>query len=440
MFTIKKSAVAMALASTSLLTQQALAAGFALNDHSATASGNALAGAAASTRDISFSYWNPALLTNAKGMELYVSGAIIMPDMDITVNSASDVAGNDLNSTAGKPGKVVDTALVPAIYFAMPLNDKTVIGAALNAPFALSGDYEDDWAGRYHSAQTEIQDITLSGSIAHQFSDWFSAGASLQVHSVSVTLDSAITDLTGGLTINGDGYGNLEADDVAVAYALGMQFTPSENTRLGVGYRSDIDILAEGKASYRDVSPALALSSGIDNADIQAENTLPGQLILSAEQDINDKFTVGATAMMTFWSTLDELRIVFDPGADNNPQGDSVLTFGFDDEWFYSLGLTYKHSDKLSFRTGIAVDQSPVTDQYRSARTPDGDRQWLSFGGTYTISDNAAFIISYTYVDIDDVTVDRNTVDLPEDAVRGNLNADYETNAHVLSLAYNVNF
>ena len=144
--------------------------------------------------------------------------------------------------------------------------------------------------------------------------------------------------------------------------------------------------------------------------------------------------------MMTFWSTLDELRIVFDPGADNKPQGDSVLTFGFDDEWFYSLGLTYKHSDKLSFRTGIAVDQSPVTDQYRSARTPDGDRQWLSFGGTYTISDNAAIIASYTYVDIDDVTVDRNTIDLPEDRVRGNLNADYVTNAHVISLAYDYRF
>jgi long-chain fatty acid transport protein len=438
MYNIKKSAAAIALASLSLMSHQTLAAGFALNDHSATASGNALAGAAASKQDISSSYWNPALLTNADSMQLYVSGAIIMPNMDINVNSATDAANNDITVGAGSPGSVVETALVPSIYFAMPIAEGTVVGAALNAPFALSGDYEDDWAGRYHSAKTEIQDISVSATLAHQVNDWLSLGASVQLHMISVVLDAAITDLANGQSIKGDGYGNLEADDTAFAYALGAHFTPAEGTRLGLGYRSEIDILAEGKAKYTDVAAPLAFSSGIDNTDIQSENTLPGQVILSAEQDLNDKFTLGATAILTQWSSLDELRIVFDAGPDNKPQDDSVLTFGFDDEWFYSLGLTYNHSEKLTLRTGLAFDSSPVKDKYRSARTPDGDRQWLSFGGSYQLSDNSNIVAAYTYVMIDDVSVVRNG--LPEDAVRGSLDADYETNAHVLSVAYNVTF
>jgi long-chain fatty acid transport protein len=437
MYTIRKSAVAIALASASLVSYQTMAAGFALNDHSATASGNALAGAAASQQDISFSFWNPALMSNAKGMTLYASGALILPNMDIKVNSASDPTGKDLTATAGKPGDVVEPTVVPAIYYAAPLAEHTTAGFALNAPFALAGDYEDDWAGRYHSAKTEIRDISFSASLAHQLDEKFSIGASIQVHSIEVTLDAATTDFSAG-SVEGDGYGNLEADDIAFAYALGAHFTPVDGSRLGIGYRSKIDILAEGKGRYRNTGTTLANAFGVDNADLQSKNTLPAVLSLGFEQDIGEKFTLGATAISTRWSSLQELRIKFDPGADNNTQPDSVLTFGFDDEWFYSLGLTYRHSDELTLRTGIALDKSPVKDEFRSARTPDGDRNWLSFGATYDLSENSSLVGAYTYVMIDDVSVVRSG--LPEDASRGKLDADYETNAHVLSVAYNVNF
>jgi long-chain fatty acid transport protein len=437
MYTIKKSAAAIAMVTASMMTQQTLAAGFALNDHSATASGNALAGAAASQQDISFSFWNPALMSNAKGMTLYASGALILPNMDIKVNSASDPTGNDLTATAGKPGDVVEPTVVPAIYFAAPIAENTTAGFALNAPFALAGDYEDDWAGRYHSAKTEIRDISFSASLAHQLDEKFSIGASVQVHSIEVTLDAATTDFSAGAA-EGDGYGNLEADDIAFAYALGAHFTPVEGSRLGIGYRSKIEILAEGKARYRDTGTTLANAFGADNADLQSNNTLPAVFSLGFEQDIGEKFTLGATAISTRWSSLQELRIKFDPGADNKTQPDSVLTFGFDDEWFYSLGLTYRHSDELTLRTGIALDKSPVKDEFRSARTPDGDRNWLSFGATYDLSENSSLVGAYTYVMIDDVSVIRTG--LPEDASRGRLDADYETDAHVLSVAYNVNF
>ncbi len=443
MFKFKKSAVAMAMASTSLFAQHSFAAGFALNDHSASASGNALAGAAASQRDISTTFWNPAHFVNTKDMNLYASGAIIIPNMDVTVNSAQDPAGNDMTAGSSSPGDVVDPSLVPSIYFALPVGENTVLGAAFNAPFALAGEYDDDWAGRYHSTGTSIQDLSLSFSAAHRINEYVAIGLSGQIHSIEVQLDAATTDFSAGQSSNGDGDASLKADDIAFGYALGVQVNPVEGTRIGLGYRSEVDILAEGKAKYKNTPPILKNALGVDNADIQSENTLPSVMSLGFEQDIGEKFTLGATAMYTKWSQTDSLVIVFDEGADNKTQPDSVLTFGFDDEWFYSLGLTYDHSEKLTFRGGIAVDNSPVKDQFRSARTPDGDRNWLSFGSTYDLSENSSLVASYTYVMIDDVTVDRKAQSdggLEEDASRGSLNADYETNAHVLSVAYNVKF
>lgn len=416
--------------------QQAMAAGFALNDHSATASGNALAGAAASKSDISFSFWNPALLSNAKKMELYVSGAILVPKMDVTVNSASDAAGNTLTGNA--PSDVVNTSFIPSVYFAYPVSEKTTIGAAFNAPFGLSGKYGKEWAGRYHSAETAVQDLSISLSIAQKINEMASVGASVQVHSGSVLLAANLSDFAGGNSAAGDGYGELEADDISYAFSVGAALEPIKGTRFGIGYRSEVEYTFEGDSDYSNVSPILA-GLGVDEAYLFDEITFPSVLTISAEQDIGNRVTIGATAMKTGWGVLDEMRIAFAPGPDGIKQPDSVLTFDFGDEWYYSTGITYLASEQLTLRTGFAIDNSPAKEAYRSARTPDGDRKWFSLGASYKLASAGEITVAYTHVSIDDVSVTR-TGQLEEDASRGSLDADYETSADVLSLAYNMSF
>lgn len=421
---------------TGLSSQQLQAAGFALNDHSATASGSALAGAAASQQDISFSFWNPALLTRARNKELYVSGAVIVPEMDVTVNSAtapSALGGAPLSGSA--PDDVVDTTLVPSVYFAYPISDKTTAGVSFNAPFGLSGKYGEDWAGRYHSAETAVQDIAMSASLAHQLSDKLSFGVSAQLHYATVLLAAAIPDPAGGA----DGYGELEADDISYAYALGFLYQPAPGSRIGLGYRSEVDYTFEGDAKYANISPTSNALFGIDNAYIYDELTFPSVATLSAEQDVSDKLTLGATAMYTGWSSLKGINIAFAPGSDGVKQGNSKLTLDFTDQWFYSLGGSYRYSDKLTLRAGIAQDNSPTNDTYRAARAPDNDRQWFSFGGSYGLTGDSKITAAYTYVDIEEARVNR-TGELPEDSGRGSLNADYESSAHVFSFAYNMSF
>lgn len=438
-FQLKK--VSLAVASV-IFSGQALAAGFALNDHSATASGMALAGAAASKSDISFSFWNPALFTNAKGVELYGSLAVIDPDMDVTVNSASSPAAfGGLPLSGAKPTDIVDTTLVPSMYFAFPLSEKTILGASLNVPFGLSGEYGDEWAGRFHSAKTAVEDISLSATLAHRVNEKLSLGFSAQAHRGKVTLESAIPD-SPLLPTDQEGYGSLKADDISYGFALGAAFEPTEDTRIGVGYRSEIDFEFEGDATYSNISPALGAAGanlGIDNAAISDNLTFPSVLTLSAEHDYSDKLSLGVTVMRTGWKSLDEMRIKFEEGSDGKAQNDSVLTFDFENQWFYSLGGTYAASENLVLRAGIAYDQSPSKDAYRSARTPDGDRKWLSTGMTYSFANGTEITAAYTHVSIDDVSVVR-TGTLPEDGARGALDADYESSANVFSLAVNTKF
>ena len=433
----KVSLVAVSVAAAS----SAYSAGFALNDHSATASGKALAGVAASNEDISASFWNPALFVNAKETTVYVSGAYVMPSMDVTVNSASDARPSALGgpqdiSSDGATQDSVNNTLVPSIYFAKPITDKTIVGIALNAPFGLSGDYGQDWAGRFHATETAIQDIALSFSLAHRLNDWVSTGVSLQIHKADVVLESAV-----GYSGN-EGSGRIEADDIAYGYALGLALEPIKGTRIGLGYRSEVDFDFEGDVKYSNVTGinAVLASAGYQliNADVSDSITFPSVLTLSLEQDLTPKLKLGLTAIRTGWGVMDGINIDFESPSN---QPNSKLTFGFEDQWMYSAGLTYAYSNKLTLRTGVAMDNTPVTDEYRSARTPDGDRKWISIGGTYDFNDMTSATFAFTHVMIDDVSVDRNfTASGEEDAGRGTLDADYKSSANVISVAMNMAF
>ncbi|ETI60411.1 OmpP1/FadL family transporter [Marinomonas profundimaris] len=422
-FLFRASVVAASVAAAS----SAYSAGFALNDHSATASGKALAGVAASNEDISASFWNPALFVNAKETTVYVSGAYVMPSMDVTVNSATDtsLAGSSSLGTDSTDDSV-DNTLVPSFYFAKPLSDKTVAGISLNVPFGLSGDYGTDWAGRFHATETGIQDIALSFALAHRVNEWTSIGASVQLHKAEVVLESQVGSVAGG-----EGNGRIEADDIAYGYSFGVAFEPRKGTRVGLGYRSEVDFDFKGNVEYD--AAAEAASATLVDTTVSDSITFPSLLTVSVEQDLTSKLVLGLTAIKTGWGSMDGINIDFD-----STQSNSVLTFGFKDQWMYSAGLTYTYSDKLTLRTGVAMDNSPVTDEYRSARTPDGDRKWISIGGTYDFNDMTSATFAFTHVMIEDVSVNRDGTG--EDLARGKLNADYESSANVVSVAMNMAF
>ena len=438
----KASIVAVSVAAAS----SAYSAGFALNDHSATASGAALAGAAASKSDISFSFWNPALFTNADTTTFMASGAYVMPSMEADNISANDGAlgGNQPISGSTSNNDSVDDSLVPSLYFANPISDKTVAGISLNVPFGLSGDYGQDWVGRFHATETGIQDIALSFALAHRVSEKLSVGASLQIHQADVVLESAVGSTNAGT--GGEGIGRIEADATGFGFSLGVMFEPVKGTRLGAGYRSEVDFDFEGDVKYSDVSALLNGTlqgvAGYQLVDTSVTDsiTFPSVLTLSVEHDLSDKLTVGLSAIHTGWSSMAE-GIDIDFNDDESNQPNSKLTFGFEDQWMYSAGLNYVYSDKLTLRTGIAMDNSPVTDEYRSARTPDGDRKWISVGATYDFNDMTSASFAFTHVMIEDVSVDRNfTGSGEEDASRGTLNADYESSANVLSASISMAF
>jgi long-chain fatty acid transport protein len=58
-------------------------------------------------------------------------------------------------------------------------------------------------------------------------------------------------------------------------------------------------------------------------------------------------------------------------------------TENFKNAWKLALGTTYRPGGDWLLRAGLAFDQSPVRDTWRTPRLPDSDRTWISAGGQY---------------------------------------------------------
>jgi long-chain fatty acid transport protein len=129
-----------------------------------------------------------------------------------------------------------------------------------------------------------------------------------------------------------------------------------------------------------------------------AKLTTPSIDTFSGTYYATDRFTVMAEVARTDWHSLEEIRITFD----NPAQPDSAENYLWEDSWFYSLGGEYKFSDSLTFRAGVARDDSPISLPHRTPRMPDQDRMWYSLGLTWSATENFELSASYVKIDLVD--------------------------------------
>ena len=436
------------------------ASGFALTEHGAQGTGNAFAGGGAVAEDASAAWFNPASITRL-ATQVQASGHVIAPSFEFTDAGSVQVIGAGaiaLLPTAPGIDAGDKIALVPNLYYVRKLDDRFSFGLAINAPFGLATEYDRNWKGRYQAIESEIIDLNVNPSIAYKVSSAFSIGAGVSVNYIDATLSNAIdfaavcAGLAGGACPNGavpgqgafDGFVENTADDISFGFNLGLFYEPTANTRLSLAYRSRINHKLDGQARFNApttlggfaaLGPVLGggLAATFANTGITAGVSLPETFSISVYHKVHPKVGLMGDFTRTNWSTLPELRILFDrPGAAGGP---AVETFNWKDTWRFAVGANYYHSNTLTFRTGIAYDETPVPNAAsRSPRLPDNDRLWLSFGASYRVNDKLSADVGYAHLFVDDTPIRRT-------GSTGNvLIGNYESSADLFSLQVNYVF
>ena len=428
--------------------QPSFAGAFGLREQSAAGQGLSFAGAAASGAGLGSMFWNPATMTDYKGVQASASGSLILPYAklsNITGTGPGYTAVSALGASSNSGNESVD-AFVPAGYFSWQINDNIWAGLSVNAPFGLATKPDSSWSGRGYNSTTSLRSVDITPTIAYRFNDSFSVAAGISYMSLNARYTSAAP-----AAANPANWGVLGIDGSGSAwgYTLGATFKPTSSTEIGIGYRSEMRVDLKGDffggaaaASGAGVTPAIA--TALFDVPIQANLPLPQTVNLGVKQVINSQWTVLAGLEWTNWSVLKSPAVLKQSNGATHALFATGLPFNYQDGWYASLGAEYKWDPSLTLRAGLGYEWSPIKDSDRSARLPDNDRLWTSLGFAYQLTSQLNVDFGYTHIFPKSTKVNlvsgNSNYKASYGALFGNLVADADTKIDIVSLGLTYRF
>ena len=434
-----------------LLPGVSLAAGFSLIEQSVSSMGTAYANGSSGMDDASTIYFNPASMTRLEGRNVSGGVHVIHSNTDFSGKGFYDPSLPFIGGVStGNNGKVDVglTAAVPHAGYSHQLNERMWMGLTINGPFGLKTKYDNDWVGRYHAIKSDLKTVNINPSFAYEINDKASVGAGVSALYADGELTNAIdggllTLVDGGVPpgqppffwVPGsdtlDSFAKLTGDDWGYGWNVGLLLEPIPDTRIGLHYRSKVDLTLEGNA--RISGPVVSVRT-----DAELDVTLPASASLSALHAIDSKWTVMADLTWMNWDELDELKAELGTGSQ------SVTPLEWDNTIRVAVGATYRHNPTWLFRAGVAYDETPVPDDsLRTPRVPDNDRVWLSFGVNYRYSETITFDFGYAHLFVDDPELDTDDAFDPTTGQTSGvhkLEGDYDAAVDIFSAQVNWKF
>jgi long-chain fatty acid transport protein len=420
------------------------ASGFAIVEQSVSGLGTAFASGAAAA-DASTIFYNPAGITLLEGQQITGGMHVIFPSAKLSATTAENTPlGGSVSLGDNNSGNGGVTKLVPNLYYTNKLNDKLSIGLGINAPFGLATKYDKDWVGRYHAVESDVMTINFNPALAYKVTDKLSLGFGLNAEYIDVTLSSMVDAgllLSMGTSTDTDVFAENTADDWGFGFNLGALYELSPGTRIGVAYRSEIKHKLGGEVDF-DV-PVGVPSAYFPDQDISGTITLPATASVNFFHQLNEKWAVMADVTWTDWSSFDKLTINFDGGGIlGGTVNSSTTTEKWEDTWRYSVGATYQATEALLIRTGLAYDETPIPDDYRTPRIPGEDRFWVTLGVGYQLSESLSLDAAYAHLFVKDSKIQKyaGTDPTGEDFARGTLVGEFENSVDIASIQINYKF
>lgn len=374
------------------------AAGFQLAEYSATGLGRAFAGEAAMADNASAQFRNPALLTYLKGTQISTGAIYVDPNID--VKGDLSIAGQKVATTEAKD--IAHAAVIPNFYLSHQFNAKWTAGLAIATNYGMETELGGDFYATLFGNQAMVKTVEINPNLAYQINDQFSIGGGVRYvmgeghfgAAMPNSLPDSLAPMLQGnpqlatqlAQLKGQDLKYMEGDDEAWGWQLGAVWQMNPAHRVGINYRSAVDLTLSGEASG-----ALYGMTRPGSMDL----TLPATVELSSFHQLTDQLAMHASLNWTDWSSFDKLEAKI---PSYSAQPDLIKEENWEDNYRIALGATYQYTNKLALRTGIAYDTSAVSDKHRTQTIPETDRTWLSLGAGYQWSSDLSFDAGVTYI------------------------------------------
>ena len=363
------------------------AAGFMLTEQSAGALGRAYAGVGVDGTDLSGVYYNPATMTLHPGTQ--IQAGFVAVGLDLAFEGAGKYDGVSENGQ-------YNTQAIPHGYISHQLTDSMWIGLAMTVPFGMGTEYKDDWRLANRGISAEVLTFDFNPNVAWKVSDKLSLGAGMSIQYAAA--DLKMQENLGIAKLDGE----VDADSIAWGFNVGLMWSPLENLRFGLSYRSKVNHNAEGDFTIdniRDVQEGYEYIYGLAGTygDARATLSAPAWAMATAAWDVNELLSLYATFRWTDWSSFDTLDI---KSSGLNPVGGvKTVENHWQDTYLVSVGADLRFTNWWTFRAGIGYETSAVDDpKYRTAIIPDADRLWLALGSSFKATENMQIDVSAAWL------------------------------------------
>jgi long-chain fatty acid transport protein len=160
---------------------------------------------------------------------------------------------------------------------------------------------------------------------------------------------------------------------------------------------------------------------------------MPSNFLLGLAYDVSPKLTLEGDFQWVGWKSYDQLQVTLANGP-VSPLGvlqksPAPQIKNWDDGYLFRLGGEYTVNDKLTLRAGYIMDISPEPLSKTEPMLPDGDRNDLSIGGGYQISEKLHVDLAYMLVLFN--SRDASTAVLP---------GTYKSSANLISIDFGYKF
>lgn len=349
----------------------ASAGGFDIHEQSTVFMGSASAGSAAGG-SLGSMFWNSAATAQFPGLNSESSYTLVLPYGNI------DITGSPGLGT-GSSGNIGIDATTSSSYGAYQVGRDLWVGMAITSPFGLATKPEDTlYPGSYLGVTTKLLTVNANPTVAYRIAPGITVGAGVQIEWAQGKLQFRDSP---------DTIAQFGGTDWAFGGTAGITLQPTEGTTIGLGYRSQMTHDLDGK--FHSLGTGTLPAIGTVN--------LPDIVTLSLRQVVTPTTRLLGTAQWSNWSRFKDLSLStpFGPGPS--------VAANWNDGWFFSVGGEYDYSSRLTLRSGVAYEISPINDaSKRLVQIPDNNRVWLSIGASYQWSDSITLDAAYSHIFIQD--------------------------------------
>lgn len=366
--------------------------------------------------------YNPAGLTQLKGSQITVGYVFEAPMFSVD----SQATGDNVNMQK-------QVFYLPNVYFVTELkNENLRFGFGANSPYGLSTDWSNDSYTRYLSTESNVTMMNYNPTIAYKVNDYVSAGAGIDFFTADVNKHRVVST---GLSSTGGDF-QLKGSDESWGYNFGLLLKPSEKHRIGISYRSEIDLTLKGKVSLDGLNATgqFIFGGSSYSTAMESKSTIPRSIAFGYAYQPNNKWTIEADAEWTDWSCVEEEFLTYPDEKDatrlSTLNTDNPASRDWRSVWAYGIGAGYQATDKLELRGGFLYEQSPLPSANFEPVLPDSNKHGITMGAGYLLK-NVKIDASYAFFKYRDRDVTRNAVG----ATSTNVNGKYKGYVNILGLS-----